>query len=123
MGAVALVLAATFCAAGALVVQIAFEQGANAAADDVVSQDRYSSLELVSVSVAFGIPGPVSVVDEREVTVVVSRPADRPYPNLARTLSAHIERETGRSVTVTVEYLERRRYDPDASRSVPPPDT
>lgn len=83
-------LAATFCTASAFVGgQIAFERGANAADDEVVS-----------------------------------RPADRSYPDLARALSEQIGRETGRAERlVTVEYLERRQYDPERARSASRPDT
>ncbi|QZP39783.1 TIGR00341 family protein [Halobaculum magnesiiphilum] len=105
----ALVLAATLLVSGGLVAaQIGFERQANDAAGDVLADESYADLELVSVSTAFRLRAPVSVGDEQRVTVVVARPEDRPYPELSRAIANRIERETGREATVTVEFIERQ---------------
>ncbi|WP_435064220.1 TIGR00341 family protein [Halobaculum sp. EA56] len=111
--AVALVLLAVFVATGGLVAsQIGFERQANDAAGDVLGQDRYAELDLVSLSAEFRVGGPVEAGGDRTVTVVVSRPADRGYPQLSRALSRRIGAATGRSVAVTVEFVEQQTFDP-----------
>ncbi|MFC7099016.1 TIGR00341 family protein [Halobaculum marinum] len=110
VAAVALVVLALFVAAGATVgTQIAFERQANVVAADVVDEERYEALELVSVTTEFGLPDALLASGDRAVTVVVSRPVDRRYPDLARTIADGIERETGNRVAVTVEFVDRQR--------------
>ncbi|MFC7068588.1 DUF389 domain-containing protein [Halobaculum lipolyticum] len=113
VAAVALLLVVVFGAVGAVVWdQTAFERETNAAVAGVVDTDRYEALEVVSVTTEFGLPAAVGGAGDRAVTVVVARPADRPYPELSRTVSERVERRTGRSAPVTVEFVERRRYEP-----------
>jgi len=111
-----LVLVATLLVSGGLVAaQIGFERQANDAAGDALAAERYADLELVSVSTSFRLRAPVSVGDEQRVTVVVARPADRPYPALSRTIADRIERATGREATVAVEFVERQTATPEPS--------
>ncbi|WP_277556097.1 TIGR00341 family protein [Halobaculum limi] len=109
--AVAFVLATAFVGTAAVAgEQVAFERQANGVVADVLDRSEYSRLELVSVDTSLPVPAPISVGADRTVSVVVARPADTGYPDLARTIAAGIDRETGHSVTVTVEYVDRQRY-------------
>ncbi|MFC7138096.1 TIGR00341 family protein [Halobaculum litoreum] len=126
VGAVALVLLVAFGVAGAAVAgQVAFEREANAVVADVAAADQYEALEVVAVTTEFGLPDPIAPDTDPAVTVVVSRPADRPYPDLSRDIAARLERETGRSAVVTVEFVERRRFRPAGldTAAVPRPRT
>lgn len=109
--AVAVVLAAVFVGTAAVAAdQVAFERQANGVVADVLDRPEYSRLELVSVDTSLPVPGPVSAGQDRTVSVVVAGPADADYPDVARTIAAGIDRETGRSVTVTVEYVDTQRF-------------
>ncbi|MFC6793393.1 TIGR00341 family protein [Halobaculum halobium] len=113
------VLAATLLASGGLVgAQIGFERQANDAAGDALDAEAYADLELVSVSSAFRLRGPIASGDVQRVTVVVARPADQPYPALSRTIADRLERDTDREVAVTVEFVERQTTTPEPSTAV-----
>jgi hypothetical protein len=47
------------------------------------------------------------------VTVSVSRPADRGYPELAGNIGRTLERRTGTDVVVTVRFEEQVEFDSD----------
>ncbi|MFB6079578.1 MAG: DUF389 domain-containing protein [Haloferacaceae archaeon] len=113
--AVLVVLGAVVVGAGGLVAShVAFERDANRVASDVLAEDRYADLELVSVRAAFEGEPPFSVTERKEVTVVVGRPADRNFPVLARTIGERLEADTSRDVTVVLEFVEHRTYDSGA---------
>ncbi|MFC7045095.1 TIGR00341 family protein [Halobacteriaceae archaeon GCM10025711] len=108
------VLAATLVvlgavAGGALWQHVGFENEVNQAAQDVLDDPEYRSLELVSVRTQFqnGRPG-----DAQEVTVVLNRPADESYPDLARALGDRVTDRTGRLVAVEIQFVDRVRYEP-----------
>lgn len=107
-GRVALVALAVVFLVGLvpMVGQIGFERDANAAVQDVLSDDRYTDLELVGVTAtrASGLLGD----DRNEVQVVVSRPASARVPDLAARIDRRVERSTGRSVVVTVSFRDRQ---------------
>jgi len=99
-------------AATLLAAPVAFERAATAAVEDVVTSERYAELELVRVRADVGVgvgPGPA---DGGSVTVVVSRPVDAAYPDLAARLGAAIAAETGREVAVVVEFTDYSRAPP-----------
>ncbi|KTG11143.1 hypothetical protein AUR64_05385 [Haloprofundus marisrubri] len=104
--AVALVLlGGIFVGAGGLLVdQIAFDNDANTAVEQVMEDDQYSDLELTSMRTEVGMSRYLGQTPE--VSVVVMRPADASYPDLAETIREQVQQETGREVSVSVEFLE-----------------
>ncbi|MFC6825452.1 TIGR00341 family protein [Halopelagius fulvigenes] len=90
--------------------QIAFENQATTAVQDVIEGPGYEDLELSAVEIEFSDLG-VSE-DRREVTVTVRRPVDRSYPSLAGVLRRAITAETDERVTVTVEFVEQQKDSP-----------
>jgi uncharacterized hydrophobic protein (TIGR00341 family) len=110
-----LVLGAVFVGAAALVsTQVAFEQEVNGAVGDVLEEPRYDDLELVAVSAEFRAESPLTVTPagERQVTVTLARPADREYRELGRAVHERIAADTGREVTVVLEFVDQQRYPP-----------
>jgi uncharacterized hydrophobic protein (TIGR00341 family) len=107
----ALVLGSVFVGAGALVAtHVTFEQQANQAAGEVLDEERYEPLELSSVTADFNVRTPVTSTESQEVTVVVSRPANQAYPRVSQDISQRIAAESGRDVTVVVEFVERQEH-------------
>jgi uncharacterized hydrophobic protein (TIGR00341 family) len=95
-----------------LAVPVGFERATTAAVEDVITSDEYEEVELVQVSADVGVgigPGPP---DGESVSVVVGRPADTEYPDLADRLSTAIAEETDREVAVVVEFVDRSRAPP-----------
>ncbi|SFR68667.1 TIGR00341 family protein [Halogeometricum limi] len=91
-------------AGGLLVGQIAFDNAVNTAVEDVMEKDEYEELELAAVRTEVGM---IRTLDQTpEVSVVVRRPADTPYPGLAETVRQQIQQETDREVNVAVEFVE-----------------
>ncbi|WP_224269069.1 DUF389 domain-containing protein [Haloprofundus salinisoli] len=100
-----LLLGGIFAGAGGLLVgQMGFDNDVNTAVEQVMQNDRYSELELTSMRTEVGMTRYFGQTPE--VTVVVMRPADETYPNLAATLRKQIRQETGRDVAVSVEFRE-----------------
>lgn len=87
--------------------QMNHERDVNRAVTDALADDEYESLTLVSVRATVPVVG-----GEYGVTVVVERPADRPYPELADRLHDEISERTGRDVPVTVEFVDRVQSTP-----------
>ncbi|MFC4543533.1 TIGR00341 family protein [Halosolutus amylolyticus] len=104
--AIVLLVGAVVLLGGGLVLgqHVAFENAANDEVRTVVDGDEYSDLALVELRTEFHDGGAVS--DETEVTVVVRRPADAPYPSLPMDLELALEDRTGHPVTIVVEYVE-----------------
>ena len=104
---VGLVLAVTAGAGFALSQQMAYENAVNREVQDVLGQQRYGELELVSVQTEYNDRG---VFDPgQQVTVEVSRPVDVPYPDLAATVAERLDRRLDQRVTVEVQFVERQR--------------
>lgn len=102
--ALACLLAVLLGAGGLLFGQIAFDNAANGAVEDVMEQQRYDELDLTSVRTEVGM---IRYVGETpEVSVVVRRPADEPYPVLAETIRRQVQQETDRDVRVSVEFID-----------------
>jgi len=111
---VAVALLAVFVVAGSIIgSHIVYERQVNDAAGEVLAEQRYDALELVSVRTEFGVRAPLSPAEDGEVTVVVARPADTAYPDLDRALSRRIAGTTDRTPVVTVEFVDRQTYAPD----------
>ncbi|WP_440988691.1 TIGR00341 family protein [Haloarchaeobius baliensis] len=106
---VAVVLLAVVALCGAVVAaHVGFEQSVNQAVGETLEEPGYEELELVVVQTQFDGQPLVSVVDEQQVTVVVTRDADRRYPDLHERLDARVEAQTGRDVSVVVQFVERQ---------------
>jgi uncharacterized membrane protein len=104
-----LVLFGTLALPGvAMADHVSLETTANEVVQDTLERSAYRELSLVSVRAeftAFGRPtGPT------DVTMVVSRPADTPYPDLATTVGERIDARTAFPVSVTVEFVDQRSY-------------
>jgi uncharacterized hydrophobic protein (TIGR00271 family) len=84
------------------------ENSANAVVGETLEGEEYGDLTLRSVSAEFTGLGLLG--GEREVSVVVSRPADRSYPRLATDIGRSLERRTGADVAVSVEFEERTEF-------------
>jgi uncharacterized hydrophobic protein (TIGR00341 family) len=113
--AVALVLLlAAFAVAGlGLVAQTQFDRAVNGAVDDTLATEQYGAVELEDLSAE--VVGANVLGGQRSISITVSRPADRSYPDLPQALASTIEERTGRSVAVEVTIHDRREFDPDAS--------
>ena len=87
--------------------QATFQNDVTVAVNDVLTEDAYQELELVQVRTEF-----VSVprATDPTVTVVINRPADESYPDIAERLGRQIETTTDRSVKVRVEFVDEQRY-------------
>ncbi|XVH31495.1 TIGR00341 family protein [Haloferacaceae archaeon DSL9] len=83
--------------------QIAYENETATVVENLLAEE-YDELGLQSVQVSFGSPE----TDQREVTVVVSRPADTAPPPLAEEVAAAVSEQTGTETVVTVEYVEQQ---------------
>ena len=117
LAASALVVLAVLAGTGwAVAGHVAFEQEVNGAAADVLAAERYDALSLVAVRTEFAVPDPLPRDRTQQVTVVVTRPVDRPYPSLSRALAAAVVDETGREVRVVVEFVEQQTSAPDGAR-------
>lgn len=92
---------------------IVFEQQVNQATGDVLSDDRYEDLDLIAVRSEFSGTPPVTLSRDQQITVVVGRAADREYPELSRAIARNVASETGRDVTVVIEFVEQQTYRPD----------
>jgi uncharacterized hydrophobic protein (TIGR00271 family) len=123
VGASAVVLVAVLGGTGAVVgTHVGFEREVNRASADVVAAERYPALELVAVRTEFAVSPPLSGDRSQQVTVVVTRPSDRPYPALSEAIGTAVTAETGREVTVVVEFVDQQTYAPgdgSAQRDVP----
>lgn len=91
-----------------MVEHVRLENAANGAVQETIERPEYRDLTLRSVRAEFTGLGLVG--DEREVSVVVSRPADRNYPRLAGDIGRSLERRTGANVAVSVEFEEQTEY-------------
>ncbi|MFC3478610.1 TIGR00341 family protein [Halobacterium litoreum] len=108
VGAVVLVLGAAFAGAAALTAdQMAFERDANRAVADTLDADEYDDLTLVGVRSTVPVAG-----GDYGVTVVVERPDDRSYPELAGRIRGALADRTGRLVPVEVQFVDRDRVPP-----------
>lgn len=97
-------LAVLVGAGGLLFGQIAFDNAANGAVEDVMEQQQYDELELTSVRTEVGLVRYVGGTPE--VSIVVTRPADKPYPGLAETVRRQVRQETDRDVRISVEFVD-----------------
>jgi uncharacterized hydrophobic protein (TIGR00341 family) len=103
----ALVLLTAAAAGAVLFQQMAFENTANEAVGEALDRQRYADLELRAVQAEFNDRGAFD--SSQRVTVVVARPTDSPYPNLADEIARQLARRIDQRVSVEVEFVERQR--------------
>ncbi|QFU81157.1 TIGR00341 family protein [Natronorubrum aibiense] len=111
LGTLAIVLslgAIVFAGGGVVLGQhVVYESTVNDEIRTVLDDEEYAALELVEVRVTFS--DDILSSDETEVTVVVQRPADVPYPDLVTDLETRLEDRTDRDVSVVVEFVDSAR--------------
>ena len=101
-----LVLSVVLVASGAVLGQhVVFENEVHEEVRTVLAGEQYQDLEVVGIRTEFEDRGVLT--ETNEITVVVSRPADRAYPDLADGIDERVSERTGREVAVTVEYVEQ----------------
>lgn len=97
------VLVSTFVVAGGLVAaEVSFTNGVNTAVEDVIQNDQYEDLELTSVQTEVQLARHLG--ETPEITIVLNRPADEPYPGLADEFKQRIVDETDRDIDVSVQF-------------------
>ncbi|MFC6942019.1 TIGR00341 family protein [Salinirubellus sp. GCM10025818] len=92
----------------AMVQHVRLENSANGAVQDTLEQEEYEELMLRSVQAEFTGLGLLG--GPRQIDVVVSRPVDRGYPDLAADIGRSLEERTGTDVAVSVEFAERTEF-------------
>ncbi len=96
---------------GVFAVQASFENDVNNAVSDVLKDEQYEELELAQTRVDFVVvPGS----DPPAVRIVVHRPVDEAYPQLATDLAAAIGVTTERDVNVQVEFIDTQQSEYNA---------
>ena len=98
-----LVVSLVFAGAGYLTVQhVAFERTATDSVEEVLSEPEYDRLALVAVETRFGRTAVFDRSDE--VTVIVKRPADTEFPDLAESIQRRLTTRMNRPIAVEVEF-------------------
>lgn len=67
-----------------------------------LEQEQYAALKVQNVQT--GVAGPGVNGNERDVTLVLSRPVGEPYPALSDDLATNIQRQLDYPVSVSVTY-------------------
>lgn len=84
--------------------QATLEETVNEEINSLVDSQRYSELELLDIKVEYN--DDVLFRDPKRVVVMVGRPAQQPYPELASTLDRRIDNSTDRDLLVQVRFIE-----------------
>lgn len=84
--------------------QATLEETVNEEVNSLVDSQRYSELELLDIKVEYN--DDVLFRDPKRVVVMVGRPAQQPYPELASTLDRRIDNSTDRDLLVQVRFIE-----------------
>jgi uncharacterized membrane protein len=92
----------------AMVQHVRLENSANGAVQDTLEREEYREITLRSVDAEFTGLGVLG--GAREVDVVVSRPADRDYPDLAADIGRSLEGRTTAEIAVSVEFEEQIEF-------------
>jgi uncharacterized hydrophobic protein (TIGR00271 family) len=106
---VVVLLGAFAVPAVAMVEHVSLETTANEVVQETLDRPTYRELSLLSVRAEFQVLG--RPTGPTEVNVVVSRPADSAYPDLATTIGERVAERTRGDVSVTVEFVERQEYE------------
>lgn len=106
---VVVLLGAFAVPAVAMADHVSLETTANEVVQETLDRPTYRELSLLSVRAEFEVLG--RPTGPTEVTIVVSRPADAAYPDLATTIGERVAERTSGDVSVTVEFVERQEYE------------
>ncbi len=111
-----IIISLLLAGSGYLTVQhVAFERTATDSVEEVLSQPEYDDLGLVAVKGQFS---QTAVLDEpRKVTVVVKRPADTEYPDLAQSLQGQLTARMDHPIVVEVEFRDATIARPDRAET------
>jgi hypothetical protein len=114
--AVLLVISLVLAGSGYLTVQhVAFERSATDTVEEVLSGPEYDRLGLVSVEGRFGLS---TVLDKPDkVIVVVKRPTDTEFSDLAAALQRRLTAQMNRPITVEVEFRDTTVARPSESEA------
>ena len=104
-GTVVILVVALLVTATTIAGHVTTTNAVNEEVQKVLSEDRYAALALVNVQTEFVGLGS----EKRTVIIVVSRPADAPYPTLARTMATQLSAATESRIAVEIEFVERSR--------------
>lgn len=85
--------------------EVAYDRDVNAEIETVLNEDDYEELELVEIETEF-TSGDVTD-EEREISVIINRPADEDYPELADRLADQVTERTGIDSSIEIEYREK----------------
>lgn len=85
--------------------EVAYDREVNAEIEAALNEDDYEELELVEIETEF-TSGDVTD-EEREIAVIVNRPADQDYPELADRLADQVTERTGIDSSIEIEYREK----------------
>jgi uncharacterized membrane protein len=83
---------------------VAFSQQVNQEVEATLSNPAYANLSLTGVQVGYG--GRSWESSSTNVTVQVSRPSNREFPDIGPRIERQIEQRTGQDVRVTVKFTE-----------------
>ncbi|GAA0232185.1 TIGR00341 family protein [Haladaptatus pallidirubidus] len=104
----AVVLLAALSGSGLVMTkQMQTENAVNEEVQSVLEQDRYQQLELVKIQVEFDDMGVLD--NSQEITVVVRRPTNEPYPQLSERFASEIAGRLDGQTIVEVEFTESQR--------------
>lgn len=85
--------------------EVRFDREVNSEVESVLNEDEYNDLELVEIETEF-TSGDVTD-DEREISVIINRPADEEYPGLADRLADRVTERTDIDTHIEIEYREK----------------
>ncbi len=104
----ALILLVSFAGAGALMTQqVNTSNTTNEEVQKILESKQYKELDLVEVNVEFDDMGLVD--DKQHVTVLVTKPAGKRYPGLAKKLAGKISQKLGGETVVELQFTESQQ--------------
>ena len=83
---------------------IVFERAVNSEVEEVLGDQRYDSLELISVETSYSDRN--LLADDPTVTVTVSRTSERQFDGLDQAIRTNVSAETGQPVTASVRFID-----------------
>jgi len=105
--AVAVLLVALVGSGAVVGQQSAAERQVITGVSETLEQEQYAALELQSVQTGFAGPGVGG--NERQVALVLGRPAGARYPALSDDLATNIQRKLDRPASVSVTFQDQQR--------------
>ena len=102
-GTLLLVLSTVLVSGFTFYQQSSFEQSVNSAATDVLDQNEYQNLRVMSTSVEYRAQ---SISDDTMVTITIARTSDEEFTELPDQLAQSISERTDEDVTVQVRFVD-----------------